>query len=165
MIISPFSVAMALLFLSQATNGHIFEEIRNGLHLNIDKAAIADQFQQYHGLIQKSAGQSELMIAYRIYVQQGFQLNTDFQEVAVKKYFPGVEFARQNETAEIINQFVKEFKLIPWKLDRNSGMRILNDLNATALDYAISNLSLVIVLPNDRTGLHALESQITNVQL
>lgn len=52
--------------------------------------------------------------------------DVDFQEVAVKKYFSGVEsvdFARQNETAEIINQFVKEFKLIPWELDRNSGMR------------------------------------------
>lgn len=112
MIISPFSAAMALSLLSQATEGRTFEEVRKGLHLSGDKATIADQFHQYYGLLQKSAGQSELLIANRIYVQQGHQLKEHFQEVATAKFFSGgtesVDFMNGNDTAKTINQFVKE---------------------------------------------------------
>lgn len=44
---------------------------------------------------------------------------------------------------------------------------ILDDLNATALEmkYANSNFSFVVILPNNRTGLTALEMQLKNYDL
>lgn len=74
---SPFSLAMALGLLSQGTNGLTFDELRTGLHLkDLDKKSIADQFHQYYRLLDKSAGQSELMVANQIYVQQGYELKS-----------------------------------------------------------------------------------------
>lgn len=111
MIISPFSVAMALSLLSQATNGTTFEELRKGLHLNIDKAAIAEKFHQYHGLLVKSAGESEFIVANRIFIQQEYELRTEFKEVATKQFFSSVQslnFKDAIDAARTINQFVKE---------------------------------------------------------
>lgn len=110
-IISPFSVASQLSLLSQATNGATFDELRMGLHLNGDKEVIADQYQRYFELIQKSAGASELMIANKIYVQQEYQLKKDFQEVAVRMFSADVEsvnFRNVKETVQLINDFVAE---------------------------------------------------------
>lgn len=110
MIISPFSTAMALSLFMQGTNGRTFEELKNGLHLDeMDKATIADQFKRYHGLVKRSAGESEIMVANRIYVQQRYHLKPDFQRLASKKFFSGVEsvdFMEANDTANTINQFV-----------------------------------------------------------
>ncbi|XP_055315344.1 leukocyte elastase inhibitor-like isoform X1 [Sitodiplosis mosellana] len=223
-IISPFSVAMALSLLSQATNGTTFDELRAGLHLNMDKVAIADQFHQYYRLVEKSAGQSKLIVANQIFVQQGIPLNTDFQEVATKQFFSGVEpvdFVRNIDTAKTINDYVKQktiekiqefvtpemfdestrlfsvntiYLKSKWAKPFNKGetfkgdfyinenekvivdfmftkckcpMAILDDLDSTALSlpYANSSLSFVIVLPNNRTGLQALESQLANYDL
>ena len=112
MIISPFSTAMALTLFMQGTNGKTLEELQKGLHFNsIDKASIADQFQQYYELLKKGAGKSELLVANRIYVQQGYTINPDFQEVATKKFFSGVEsvnFGEANDAKRKINQFVEE---------------------------------------------------------
>lgn len=111
MIISPFSTAMLLTLLSQATNGKTFDELRRGLYLNSDKSIVADQYKEFDRLIRKSAGESELMIANQIYVQRGYQLNEGFEEVAVKKFASGIEsvdFIQSNETAQIINHFVEQ---------------------------------------------------------
>lgn len=223
-IISPFSVAMALSLLSQATNGTTFDEIRTGLHLNMDKITIADQFHQYYGSVEKSAGQSKLMIANQIFVQQVIPLNTDFQEVAIKQFFSGIEsvnFRSNVDTANTINNYVKRKTnekiqeiVQPEMFDdrtvvflvntiylkskwaepfdkratfkeyfyinetekvvvdfmtgyRKCSMAFLDDLDSTALslDYANSSLSFVIVLPNNRTGLQTLESQLANYDL
>lgn len=225
-------MAIALTLLSQATNGTTYEELRKGLYLNHDKAIVANQFHKAFELNEKSAGKSELLIANRVYVQQGFQLNKDFQEVAVNKFHSGVEsvnFSKNNETAQLINNFVaektkgkiKEFVtkdifdeytraflvnsvylksmwLHPFpqrsskrfynesfykekfylnetetvdiqfmSMTRSFWHAVVNELNVTALrlDYANSSFSFIIILPNTRTGLSALEAQLHNVVL
>lgn len=102
---------MALSLLSQATNGTAFDEIRNGLHFNGDKTALAVQINEYYGLIQKSAGPSDLIISNQIYVNQEHQLVTEFQELAENKFLSGVKsvvFKKPIDTAEAINNFFKE---------------------------------------------------------
>lgn len=230
MIISPFSTLMALALLCQATEGNSFEELRKVMHLSGNKSAIIDQFHKYYELAQKSAGESEFMIGNQVFVMEGYQLQADFQEIAVNKFSSGVEsvnFANGFETAQRINQFVKEKTKAKIKeivkpdifdsLDRvffvnviylksrwlhpflkNSNRRIsgkltldffindtnsvrvefmtvkekfwyatLDDLDATAvrLDYVNSSLSFVIILPRNRNGLSALESQMNSYDM
>lgn len=192
--------------------------------MNIDKAAAAEQFQTYYGLLEKSVGKATLSIANQIYVKTGFQLNKNFQEVAVKNFFSGIDsldFAKNFESAKAINQFVEEktkekikdlikpdmlngdtrvvlvnaiyfkgdwehqFKKentregdfytsetekVPVNFMHNKkryNYGVFDDLDATALEmkYANSNFSFVIVLPNSRTGLSALESKLKNFDL
>lgn len=102
---------MALALLCQATEGNSFAELRQVMHLNGTKATIADQFHDYYGLVPNSAGQSEFMISTQIFVMDGYQLKANFHEIAVNKFFSGVEsvnFTNTVETAQKINQFVKE---------------------------------------------------------
>lgn len=192
--------------------------------MNIDKAAAANQFQQYYGLLEKSVGKSTLSIANQIYVKTGFQLNKNFQEVAVNNFFSGIDaldFAKNVESAKAINQFVEEKTrekikdlIKPNMLNADTRVVLVNaiyfkgdwehqfkkentregdfyisetetvpvnfmhskkrfnygvfdDLDATALEmkYANSNFSFVIVLPNSRTGLSALESKLKTFDL
>lgn len=110
MIISPFSVSNALLLLSQATNGSTFDELKNGLHLSGDKAAIANQFYDHYGLLQQGAGNATLSIANQVYVQQDYSINKNFRQVAVEKFQSGIEsvdFTKKDETAQKINRFVE----------------------------------------------------------
>lgn len=223
-IISPLSVASALALFSQGTGGNTFEQLKKGLRLNIDKAAAADLFQEYYGLLKESVGEATLSIANQIYVQNGHDLNQNFQEIAVKKFFSGIEsldFAQNVESANAINKFVEEktkekiknlikpnmlnaltrivlvnaiyfkgnwehqFKrentiegdfytsetetvrvdFMNNKKRYNYG--VLDNLDATALElkYANSNFSFVIVLPNSRTGLPALEAKLKSSNL
>lgn len=108
---SPYSVATALAFLSQATNGNTFEQLKNGLHLNGEKSNLADQYLGYYGLLLKGAGNATLSVANKLFVQQGYKLNKNFQETAVQKFMSGVEsvdFSKSTETAELINHFVED---------------------------------------------------------
>lgn len=225
-------MAMALTLLSQAANGITYEKLRKGLYLNSDKAVVADQFHDVFKLIEKSAGQSKLIIANQVFLQQEYQLNKDFQEIAVNKFNSGVQsvnFRESNKTKQFINSFVaektngkvKEFatKLTFDKYTRlflvnsiylksmweqpfplRSSKRVFNesvynekfyigetktidvqymsmtkcfwhatmdelDAAALRLDYASSNFSFIIILPNTRTGLPMLESQLHDVIL
>ncbi|XP_031622703.1 leukocyte elastase inhibitor-like [Contarinia nasturtii] len=111
LIISPYSVGTSLTLLSEAANGTTYEQLKKHLYLNGEKSVVADQLKKYNELIKRSAGQSELMIANQIYVQQEFQLNQDFQKIAVDKFDAGVEsvdFVENDETSQLINNFVAE---------------------------------------------------------
>lgn len=218
-------MAAILSLFSQATNGSTFEELQNGLHLNIDKATIASLFHEYYGSVKKSAGNPELMVANRIYVQQDLKLRKDFREVATKKFFSDVEsvdFKNASDTILKINRFVRESTkeaiteiITPDIFDESSRVFLINviyfksnwnqpfpedysgkrkfyinetetiqldsmmtnskfwyakylvDLDASALrlDYANSNFSFLIVLPNNRTGLTTLEARLKNYNL
>lgn len=225
-------MAMALTLLSQVANGITYEELRKGLYLNSDKAVVADQFHDVFKLIEKSAGQSKLIIANQVFLQQEYQLNKDFQEIAVNKFNSGVQsvnFRETNETKQFINSFVakktngkvKEF-VTQLTFDENTRLFLVNsiylksmweqpfplrsskrvfnesfynekfyisetktidvqymsmtkyfwhatmdelDAAALRLDYASSNFSFIIILPNTITGLPMLESQLHDVIL
>lgn len=224
MIVSPYSVASALALLSQATNGNTFEELRRGLHLSGDKSTIADQYQTYYESLLKGAKNSTLAVANQLFVQQGYELNKNFQDVAVQKFVSGVDsvdFSKSAETAQTINHFVEEktqkkIKELfePDSFDAGSRVVLVNaiylkakwerefepyesrqkhfymneednvsvvfmhiedsfnygmlpDLEASALEmkYVDSDFSFLIVLPNSRTGLSALEAKLKNYDL
>ncbi|XP_031616655.1 uncharacterized protein LOC116336730 [Contarinia nasturtii] len=223
-IISPFSVANALVLLSQATNRSTFEQLKTGLHLSGDKKSIANQFQEHYGLLERGAGNTTFSIANNIYVQKGYSIKQNLQKVAIDKFQSGIEsvnFEDNEETARIINKFVEEktnrriIDLIKsdtlgsdsrvvlinaiyfkgeWEqkfyeystnksdfyinetekvpvdlmnIDEWFNYVDLSDLNASALEmkYADSNFSMVVILPNSRTGLSTLESQMKDCDL
>lgn len=111
MIISPYSVSSALFLLSQAAGGNSLEEIKTALHLSGEKSAIADEYFNHYGLLHGNAGNATLSIANKVYVQQGSNLNKNFQEVVTSKLFSGVDsvdFGKLSEAAQTINHFVEE---------------------------------------------------------
>lgn len=224
LIVSPYSVASALALLSQATNGNTFEELKKGLHLSGDKSSIADQYLGYYGTLQKGARNTTLSVANQLFVQQGYKLNKNFQDVAVQKFFSGVDsvdFSKPAEAAQTINHFVEEKThekiknlFAPDSLSSDSRVVLVNaiymkakwerefedyetrksdfymneadkvsvdfmhseepfnygvlaDLEASALEmkYVDSDFSFLMVLPNSRTGLSALETKLNNYDL
>lgn len=136
MIISPLSVASSLALLMQAANGSTFDELRDGLHLNGDKEMIAEQFNDFYSQLQQSVGSSSLSIANQIYIQQGREINRNFDELATTKFESGVEalnFENVEQSAEIINRFVEEEthgKIVdfvkPNSLDAGTAMFLVN---------------------------------------
>lgn len=110
-IISPFSVANALVLLAQAANGTTFEQLKTGLHINGDKNAIANQFYEHYGRLERGAGNTTFSIANNIYVQKGYTIKKNLQDVATQKFYSSIEsvnFEEKEETAHIINSFVEE---------------------------------------------------------
>lgn len=105
-------MATSLALLSQAATGRTFDELRDGLYLNgSDKDTIANQFNDFYSQLQQSVGDSTLSIANQIYIQQGRELNKDFDELATTKFESGVEtlnFGDTAQSAETINHFVEE---------------------------------------------------------
>lgn len=98
-------------YFSQGTNGVTFDELRKGLYLNSNKSILVDQYHELDQLIHKSANDSELSIANKIYLKNEYELKKDFEEMAVNKFSSGIEsvdFGRRNETAEKINRFIEE---------------------------------------------------------
>lgn len=72
---------------------------------------MADQILDLRLQLRKNIGKAYLPVATRIYVQQGQQLNRNFQEVAAQKFFAGVEsmnFAESEKSAQTINHFIEE---------------------------------------------------------
>ncbi|XP_037047661.1 leukocyte elastase inhibitor A-like [Bradysia coprophila] len=111
LILSPYSVASALAFLLQASNGTTFDQMKNGLHLSGNKSSIADQYSDYLESLQKRANSSTLSVANQLYVRHDYKLNETFQDVAVRKFSAGVvpvDFLDRTKTAEKINRFVQE---------------------------------------------------------
>lgn len=101
----------ALSLLAQGAGGNTFEELRAGLNLSNDSATTADQFNEFHDLVQTNAGDSILSIANRIYTQHDLQLKKDFQEVAISKFKSDVQsldFNESEKSAAVINYFVEE---------------------------------------------------------
>lgn len=99
---------MALL--SQGANGNTYEQIRDGLHLELGKVKTANQFRRRTRLLRRGARKTTLSVANRIYVQQGYTINTNFQEIAMQKFVSGVEpvnFANNQDAARTINSFVE----------------------------------------------------------
>lgn len=80
------------------------------MHINCNKATVANQFQNYYTELKKNAGLTEFKVANRIYVQQSYKLNTRFQAVAEQEFGCGVQslnFAAAARSAQIINNFVE----------------------------------------------------------
>ncbi|XP_031638879.1 antichymotrypsin-2-like isoform X2 [Contarinia nasturtii] len=110
-IISPFSIATALAFLSQGTNGRTFEQIKNCINPNSDKTSIANDYFIFSDRLESDAGDAIFSIVNKIYVQQGIEIKENFRKVASDKFKSDVEsvnFANNVVTAKTINHFIEE---------------------------------------------------------
>lgn len=97
--------------LAQGANGNTYDELKLELHLYGDRASVAEQFRILHKILLKCAGNATFLAANQIYIQQGQQINKNFQQVAERKFSSGIEtvdFANSIETADIINRFIEE---------------------------------------------------------
>lgn len=218
-------MASALALVSQGAQKNTFDQIVRGLHLgHLDKATIATEFAKHYDSLKEGVGESTLSVANHLYVQQGYQIQQAFRDVAVKQFKSGIEslnFAEAVAAAQTINSFVEsktnnkikdlisadalgvdtrlvlvnaiyfkgnweqkfpiertspgdfyvdETKTVTVDYMRNEDdyrFAELSELDACALEikYAKSNISFVVVLPNGRTGLPALEASLKNYDL
>lgn len=225
MVISPYSVANALLLLSQAANGTSLDELNAKLHFIPDNSFTADLYAAYHkSVLTRNAGKTTLTMANKIYLQRGYILKKQFQDVVTDPLSSGVEvvdFSKSSETAAIINRFVEEKAhnkikdlINPNSLNSDSRVVLVNavylkgkweqpfpvhethdnnfynsetekasvkfmhkrayfnyaslpDLDATVLEmkYLESEFSFLVILPNKRSGLSALETKLKNIDL
>lgn len=114
LVISPFSVANTLTYLSFGANGSTFDQLKSGLWLtsNPTKKQIAKRFNKYSNAIRTGAGNATLSIVNQIYVQKGYKIKERFAaQLPVQKFKAGIEsvnFADNDKTAEIINSFVED---------------------------------------------------------
>lgn len=109
MIMSPYSVAIALGLASIGSNGATFEQIKKALYLNGDKNTIAENFSNLSNSLKSKSGKATLGIANKVYVKTGYQIKPQFEKIAVKKFDSEVQslnFDKNVESANTINGWV-----------------------------------------------------------
>lgn len=109
--ISPLSLVATLSLLAQASDDDTFEEIRKGLKVSGDKINIMNQFSEIYSTLKKSACYSNLLIANRMYIKDGYQINQNFRRMAFKKFYTDVETLDLSDaahSANAINLFIRD---------------------------------------------------------
>lgn len=102
-------MATSLAFLAQATNGATFDELRKIFNWKNDKEMRANQFHQLSKSVEKSAGESGIIIANKIYVTQECQLKKEFREIAQRMFSADAElidFTKNENASRTINHYV-----------------------------------------------------------
>ncbi|RZC36372.1 Serpin domain containing protein [Asbolus verrucosus] len=221
LLVSPLSVQIILGLAQHGANADTAEEIRNSLRLS-------SNIREYENVIRmlvppvKNKKNLHLRMANKIYVQQNFSINKDFQKLAKNVYqavAENVNFADQNKAADSINKWAKNetdnkiqhlieaervgtdttmvlasallFRskwLKPFqraitskenfykdeesaeKVDTMQKVDFFNyfeskDLKAKFLELCFESdeISMIIALPDEKTGLTSLENQIAQV--
>lgn len=92
----------------------------------------------YQQSLTESAQNSTIIVANKLYVQEGYQINPDFEVMATQKLLSGVEmvnFTISNETAKIINGFFAEKTqnktgdiIKPKSLNTNTQIILMNSI-------------------------------------
>lgn len=105
------SIFNALTLLSEGANGQTFDQLRVGLNIGTDKQITANLFQAYLRYLVQAVGCSTFSIANEIYVQTGYALNQQFEQLAKDYFKSGVaqlNFAQAEPSAKTINKFVEQ---------------------------------------------------------
>lgn len=137
MIISPLSVANSLALLTQATNGTTYAELRKGLHLSINKTAIANQFYDLNSKIKDD--NYTIATVNQVYVQEKCGISEQFQQIANYKFASGVEhlnFRERNNSIRMVNQFFERKTnktvqniIMLWMLNKESNIILVNTIH------------------------------------
>lgn len=94
--------------LAQAANRYEYNQILNNLHLNANRESLGNL---YHKLLTSlQTNDTSLIIANRIYVQDGHPLNEELQNLAKEKFFSDIlpiHFADAKNTTKTINRYVQ----------------------------------------------------------
>lgn len=137
LIISPLSIANSLALLTQAANGTTLQEIQTALNTTSNQTAIANQFHDLNSFICRD--NFTLSMANCIFLQQNYEVNKTFQQIATTKFGANVEhldFQQPNESEQIIrqclvmktNETVRNLTL-PDAIDKDAKMILVNTIN------------------------------------
>lgn len=109
-VISPYSVAMALGLTSQGTRGETLYEIAGTMHLMKQREFIARYFRCRLNSLKKSSGSASLRLANKIYLADGNSINPSCYETAVSDFKSGIEtlkFGEPLKAAQTINRWIE----------------------------------------------------------
>lgn len=138
--ISPYSAVNAIVLLSQMANGTALDQLKLRSRLNFTgtESDLLVYYTAYQQSITESARNSTFIVANKLYVQQGYQINPRFQEVVTEKLLSGidsVDFTNSTEAAKIINGFVAEATqnrtgdiIKPESLNANTQIILMNSI-------------------------------------
>lgn len=220
-VLSPVSIHLALGLTYMGASGETQREMKRVLRLEDDKTLTGKSF---YGVLCKYQKNPNIVIANKLYVQQGFEIKAEMNQAA-KKWFKSeieaVDFSEQASAAETVNKWIKEktggkitdivnqdafepntvlillnalyFKCNwkhPFDMNTEEGHFWLNDGEsmkvtmmkqrsmkasyaefgdldsiAVQLPFADEDLSMLILLPNNKTGLDALEAKLVGLDL
>jgi len=220
-IISPFSVHMAVSLALMGAKGNTEAEMLTGLRLSGTKPSIA---QDIHQLIEPIQNNSMLKVANKVYVMESYRINPEFDIIAKKQFYSEAQtlnFAKATESASTINKWVEgktndkiKDLIAPDALGADTRMVLVNaiyfkgfwehqfkkdrtdkaafytsdtdsvqvdmmhvkehflygeftklDAKVIELPYKDSDMSMLIMLPNSKTGLSKLEADLKTVDI
>ncbi|XP_055840313.1 leukocyte elastase inhibitor isoform X4 [Episyrphus balteatus] len=221
-IFSPFSIQTCVALAYAGATGETAEEMATGLKLVAnDRALVGESFK---GVLDSYANSKLLKIANKLYVQQGYEINPDFNKIAIESFSSSseaIDFAKNVPAASTINKWVEDktnnkikdlissdslnsltrmvlvnaihFKgewekkfekdrtaeedffinetdsvkveMMNGKAKYNYGYFEELDCTAIEMPYRDSDLSMLVLLPNSRTGLKDLERKLQTVNL
>uniref|UniRef100_T1GWS3 Serpin domain-containing protein n=1 Tax=Megaselia scalaris TaxID=36166 RepID=T1GWS3_MEGSC len=178
-IISPLSVQTCVALAYAGATGETAQEMVKGLHLVSDnKEEVAASYAEFLDSLNSSP---LVKIANKIYVNQNYKLRESYKEIT------GKYFHSEADTLDVSDVNAAANKVNQWKFDPENTMKeqfyysesdsvevdmmtqkskfrygAFEDLEASVLElpYADSNLSMLIVLPNSRTGLKEVGSKL-----
>lgn len=95
---------------SAATNGNTYTQLVDGLGVQRNKAKVSKQMRNFYKDVKEDAGDADLTIFNRIFLQRGYKLNSSFKKLATKQFGAGIKslnFANAYPSAEKVNTFVE----------------------------------------------------------
>ncbi|XP_037035592.1 alaserpin-like isoform X2 [Bradysia coprophila] len=107
-IISPFSVHMAVSLALMGAKGKTSDEMLRGLKLSGTNAEISEEI---HRLIEPIQNNSMLKVANKVYVMENYRIKPEFNAIAKEKFHSESEslnFAKAAESAGTINKWVED---------------------------------------------------------
>lgn len=112
--------------LSQGAIGSVYQQLVSGLGISNDKTVVANQVQNYNQELQQIARSAEIITANQIFVQNNFQLESTFQNVATQQFLAGIQQTDYSNVASIdlINSYAKRqtHSMIENVVVENAGM-------------------------------------------
>lgn len=112
--------------------------MKKRLNFTGSESELLDYYDAYQKSIAERRRDSITIVADKLYVQKGFEINPKFKEMATQKLLTGIEmvnFTNVNETAKIINDFVLEKTeqktgdiIKPESLNANTQIALMNTI-------------------------------------
>jgi len=220
-ILSPFSIHMAVSLAYMGAAGQTASEMKRGLKLTGTQAETAEQIRRLIDPIQNS---TMLKVANKVYVMQGYRVKKEFDVIAKDKFHSesqSLNFNQAADSANTINTWVESKTndkiknlISPDSLSSDTRMVLVNaiyfkgfwqhqfkkdrtakapfytsetdtvdvdmmhvkeyfrygefpelDAKGIELPYKDSDMSMFIILPNKRTGLAKLETDLQGIDI
>lgn len=107
--------------------GSVYDQLVSALGISQDQTVVADQVQNYNQELQQIARSAEIITSNGIFVQNNFQLNDRFQDVATQKFAADVHQTDYNSATfaiNLINSYVgsQTHNMIDNVVVQNAGM-------------------------------------------